>query len=277
MNKIIIIFILLSINICADNKLKEYNFGYISSSMSNYSAKDLKVSMDIWIHEVTKDIGKTNMFYYDNPKDALADLKSSKLDFISAFPIVFVKDFDISELSGGFTGRYKNIEDNKFVLLVKNNNKIKNIKDLKSVKVGIQKNDEIMHIYTKLKINYLEILHYKNRSKIVLDLFFGKINVAIVPYRTFKMAKELNPQISRKIKILKKTEYVSYAVGFYHKSVSQKDKDFIFNTGKKLFETTKGRQMMDIYKIETLVHTKISDLENAKKLYNEYISKKGKK
>jgi len=265
------LFVLLSIvvfSLDAKEHLKTFKFGYINSSMSNYSPKDLKITMDLWITEVTKNLGDVEMVFYADPQKAAQDIADGKLDFISAFPIVFVKYFDMSKLRDGFTGKYKNPQDNKFVLLVK-----KNFHKSKELKIGIQKNDEIMHIYAKEFFEEPKIINYVNRNRVVLELFFSKVDMAIVPYRTFKLAEELNPQISQKIKILKKTDFVSNALGFYRKGISKEDKEFIYNTGVKLFSTVKGKQMMDIYKIETLVYTKISDLEDVKILYLTYKKK----
>ena len=271
MIKFIIIFSFISsIYLNANEYLKTYKFGYINSSMSNYSPVDLKVTMDLWMKEVTKNIGNVEMIFYNDPKKAANDINNGKLDFISAFPIIFIKYFDMSKLENGFTGKYKNPDDNKFVILVKKG--IEN-KKLKNLKIGIQKNDTIMHIYAKNYYKKPKIIKYTNRSRIVLDVFFSKVDIGIVPYRTYKLSKELNPNISKKVKLLKKTDFVSNAFGFYRKGISKKDKEFIFNTGVELFSSVKGKQMMDIYKIETLVKTKISDLKNADKLYKSYIKK----
>ena len=270
-------FILLFYSVEANDKLMNFNFGLISDSINLYTQKDMKISMDIWMKEVTKDMGSVNMVIYNKPQEAVVDLKNGKIDYVSAFPITFVKYFDISELQGGFTGRFKDYNKNKFVILIKKNQNIKTVKDLKNVKVGIQKDDEIMHIYTELNIQYSKIIDYSYRSKVLLDLFFSKIDVAIVPLSTFDLATDLNPQIRQRIEILKFTKFTSHSLGYYRKDIAKKDIDSIYNKGLKVFSTPRGKQMMDIYKIETLVHTQVSELDNAKELYNKYKKLKGKK
>jgi len=255
----------------ANNVQKSYNFGYINGSMSNYSKKDLKLTMDIWMKEVTKNLGDVNMIFYDDPRGAAKDIKDGKLDYISAFPIVFVKYFDIGLLSDGFTGGIKKQKLQKFVVLVRTKSN-KNIEKLKNVKVGIQANDEIMEIYTKVNIKNAKIKKFKTRNRVVLDLFFSKIDVALVPLSTFVLTKELNPQIGKKIKILKITNFSSNILGFYRKDFNNKDKEFIFDTGIKVFNTVRGKQMMDIYKIEKLIHTKTDELNIEKMLYKKYKS-----
>ena len=258
-------------------ELKRFNVGYLQNSMTNYSKKDLKITMDIWIKSVTQESGyDTKMFFYKNPKKAAADLYTSKIDFITGFPVEFVKYFDTSKLVEGFSGGYKDHKQNKFVILSRKMNPAKSVGELKNVKVGIQQNDTIMNLYTKLKMPTAKIVEYKKRSKIVLDLFFKKLDVAIVSLHNFQLAKELNPQIAQQIKIFKQTKYLSNGVAFFRKDFSKKERNKIFQKGLGIFKTGRGKQMMVIYKMETLVHTPVSLLENAQKLYSVYIKQQKK-
>jgi hypothetical protein len=277
-NKVIILlFIFFSLNAAAKD-FPTFNVGYLQKSLNNYSKKDLKISMDIWIKSITKEVGyDAHMFFYTDPKKAAKDLYAGKIDFITGFPLDFVKYFDISKLEDGFTGGFKKSEQNKFVILSKKENPAKSLRELKNVKVGIQQNDEIMHLYTKLKIPRAKIVDYKKRSKIVLDLFFSKIDVAIVPLHNFELECELNPQIAQQIKILKHTEYVANGVGFYRKGFPKKERQNIYEKGEQIFHTKRGEQMMIIYKMETLSHTPVTSLQNAQKLYDTYLKQKNEK
>jgi len=273
---IVFIFIL-SVSLQANEKPLIFNFGLINQSMDIYSKKDLNISMGIWLHEVTKDIGDIHMQLYNKPKKAAEDLANGKIDYVSAFAITFVKYFDTSNLQDGFTGRFSDFNKSRFVILTKKKFDVQSVKDLHHVKVGIQRNDEIMHMYTKLYIDYSKIIDYKHRSRVLLELFFSKLDVAIVPLNTFELSCDLNPQIKQKIKIVKMTKYTSNILGFYRKDFPKKEMDSIYEQGLKVFSTPKGKQMMNLYKIETLVHTELSELDNARELYAKYKKIKGKK
>jgi hypothetical protein len=263
----------------AAKELPIFNVGYLQNSMTNYSKKDLTITIDLWIKSVTKEAGyNSKMFFYKDPKKAAADLYAGKIDFITGFPIEFVRYFDTSKLAEGFSGGYKDKKQNKFVILIKKENPATHVHELKNVKVGIQKNDEIMYLYTKLNMPDAKIVDYKTRSKIVLDLFFSKIDVAIVPLNGYQLASELNPQVGQKIKIIKHTDYVSNGVGFFRKDFDPVKMEDIYKKGLNVFKTEKGKQMMVVYKMETLVKTPVSSLQNAQKLYDAYQKQqKGKK
>ena len=271
MNKLILIVIfILSLN--AKEDLQRFNVAYMTNSMSNYSKKDLKIAMNIWLKDISKKAGyDANMFFYDDPNDAVIDLKNNKIDYVSAFPLVFVKYFDLSLLDNAFSGGPENMKNTIFVIL--SNIKINKFKDLNNPKIGIQVNDEIMHMYIKLKLNNnnINIKEYSKRSKIVLDLFFNKIDLAIVPLRNFILAKELNPQISRKVKILERTNINATNFSFYRKSLHKDIQKDIYKEAKKIYSSKKGKQMMLIYKADKIIETKLKDLKPVKELYDKYI------
>jgi len=270
-NKLILIVIfILSLN--AKEDLQRFNVAYMTNSMSNYSKKDLKIAMNIWLKDISKKAGyDANMFFYDDPNDAVIDLKNNKIDYVSAFPLVFVKYFDLSLLDNAFSGGPENMKNTIFVIL--SNIKINKFKDLNNPKIGIQVNDEIMHMYIKLKLNNnnINIKEYSKRSKIVLDLFFNKIDLAIVPLRNFILAKELNPQISRKVKILERTNINATNFSFYRKSLHKDIQKDIYKEAKKIYSSKKGKQMMLIYKADKIIETKLKDLKPVKELYDKYI------
>ena len=260
---------ILSLN--AKENLQVFNVAYMSNSMTNYSKKDLKIAMNIWLKNISIKAGyDANMFFYDDPKDAVLDLKNNKIDYVSAFPLVFVKYFNLSLLSDAFSGGPKNMENNIFVIL--SHTDTNNFKSLKNPKIGIQMNDEIMYMYIKLKLNrmHLNIKEYPKRSKIVLDLFFNKIDLAIVPLKNFLLAKELNPQIAKRVKILEKTKINSTNFSFYRKNLNENIKKDIYKEARKIYMTKKGKQMMLIYKADKIIDTKLKDLKPINELYQRF-------
>lgn len=271
--KIIVLLLVLTVFVSAKEKLKQFNVAYMADSMTNYSKKDLKIAMNLWLQKISKKSGyEAHMYFYDDPKQAVKDLAAGKIDYVSAFPLVFVKYFDLSKLTDGFSGGLEHPETNNFAVLVKNDKSIKSWKDMKNPRIGIQKNDLLMHLYAKYKTNNInqEIVDYKNRSKTVLDVFFNKLDVAIVPLRSFTLAKELNPQIGKKIKILEITHLNATNLGFYRKSLDEKVKKDVMKSAMKIFSSQKGHQMMMIYKADKIIKTKLSDLKPVEEFYKKY-------
>jgi len=273
MYKIIVILLFVFLNIEAKENFKKFTVGYISSSMSNYSKKDLDISMNIWLKKIAKTKGyDAKMIFYDDPMDAVKDINENKLDYVSGFPLVFVKYFDLSKLSDAFSGGPKNIDDNIFVILTHNKKNISSWKDIKKPRIGIQKNDEIMFLYSRYKTKNKKIyIHkYSNRSRVILDLFFNKLDIAIVPKKSFMLAYELNPQIKQKIKILESTGIISTNLGLYRKSLSKDIKDDIYKAAKELFSTVQGQEMLVVFKADKMIKTKVSDLDSIKEFYEKY-------
>jgi ABC-type phosphate/phosphonate transport system substrate-binding protein len=271
---ITLLFLLLS-SLYAQEQTKRFNVAYMADSMTNYSKKDLKIAMNVWLQELAKKAGYTSqMFFYDDPKKIVADLKAGKIDYISAFPLVYVKYFDLNLLSDGFSGGLQNREDNLFVVLVRNDSKIRSWDDIRKIdpRVGIQKHDEIMHLYSKYKTKNIDlpIEDYSKRSRAILDLFFNKLDVVIVPHISFILATELNPQLAKKIKILEVTKINATNLGFLRRSLDEKIKHDVYLQAERIYATPKGRQMMMIYKADKLIRTKLSDLKPVEEFYKKY-------
>jgi len=275
MARFLVLVFVFFLSLHAKEGTKRFNVAYMADSMTNYSKKDLKIAMNLWLQELAKKAGYTSqMFFYEDPKKIVADLKAGKIDYISAFPLVYVKYFNLNLLSDGFSGGLKNIDDNLFVILVRNDNKIQSWEDIRKIdpRVGIQKYDEIMHLYSKYKtknIN-LNIEDYSKRSRAILDLFFNKLDVVIVPRISFILATELNPQLSKKIKILEVTKLNATNLGFFRKTLDENIKHDVYLQAEKIYATPKGHQMMMIYKADKLIRTKISDLKPVEAFYKKY-------
>ena len=277
MNKFLLL-LLLTLHLYAGENLKTFNVAYMTDSMSNYSKKDLEISMNLWLKEISKKAGyDANMFFYDDPRDAVTALEEGKIDYVSGFPLVFVKYFDLSKLSDAFSGGPDDLSDNLFVVLVSQD--IKSWSELKEKRIGIQKNDDIMCMYIRLKLNddKANIENYDRRSKVVLDLFFDKIDVAVVPLKNFLVAKELNPQIGQKIKILEKTNINATNLSFYRKDLDDAIKKEVYEEAKRIYASETGHQMMLIYKANRIIYTHLEDLKPVEDLYKKYLEFKRKK
>ena len=64
----------------------------------------------------------------------------------------------------------------------------------------------------------------KKQASIVYKVFFKKNTFAVVPKVTYETVAELNPQIKRKVKILRKSKAIFVSlVGLFNKNMNKKD------------------------------------------------------
>lgn len=269
-------FIILFISMLLQGE--ELRIGYDNSSLSNYSKKDMKIATELWMTEFIQDIGYTvTSTFYDDPELMAADLNQGKLDYVTAFGLVFVKYFDLENLSDGFSGGSKNIEDSNFITLVSQNSANKDWKDLHKASIILQENDKEAELYVQdalLRANGkvdIELIPIRSRQRAVIQLFFGKADAAVVTLNTFKLAKELNPQIGKKLRIMENSGITSSGLGFFRKGLDPKAKKLMIESALRLDSDVRGRQMLALFQTESIIETKLEDLQPIKKLYERYM------
>ena len=111
----------------------------------------------------------------------------------------------------------------------------------------------------------------RTNYKALLDLFFHKVDAAIIMKKTFRYAAELNPQIAHTLYIAQMTPYCAGNFGFFTKAVDPQFAHYIKNLGLNLNDTKKGKQVLDIFRADAVIETKISDLKPIEKLYHDYL------
>ena len=87
--------------------------------------------------------------------------------------------------------------------------------------------------------------------------------------KTFEFAKELNPQIGKKLKVLHKTDLQATVFGFLRKSLKEETKEKMLQIAKDVHKSTKGKQLLTIYKAERIVDSKLEGLKPFDMLYKQ--------
>lgn len=252
------------------------NIGFDTSALNNFSKKDIKVALDIWLIQLSVNAGYTaKITYYDNPEKMADDLNHDKVDYVSGFGLMFVSFFDLSKLSDGFTGARLSRDDSKFVVIVPNNNEVMDWKDLSNAVIGIQEDDKGIELYIKLNLLKIgnakpKIERFKNRQTTLLKLFFGKVDAAVVTLGTFNLARELNPQITKRLKIMAISDVKADHYGFYRKNLSESIKENITASAKKFIDDEYGRQMLLLLQSDKIVDSRLTELEPMQKLFDSY-------
>lgn len=260
------------------------NVGYGNSALTQYSKKDTMISMNLWVSEIIKNGNHTSSFkFYDDIEKMADDFHSNKLDFVVSYGLDFVKYFDKSYLTTGVSGGSIDREIENLVLVTQKDTNLSKLKSLKNPIIALKKGEELAMVYAKylsLKGNYrnkISFLETTKRSSTLLKVFFNKADLAITTQKAFDFAKELNPQIGKKLKVLRKTDLSASSFGFFHKKLDPEMKEFAFNTSLNLNKYERGKQILTLFKAETVNKIEVDDLLPIEKFYKEYLNLKKKK
>jgi ABC-type phosphate/phosphonate transport system substrate-binding protein len=255
--------------------------GYDGSSMDALSKKDVAIASDVWLKEIAREINyETQSTVYDDSAQMAQDLVDGKLDYISAFGLVFVEHFDLSKLEDGFAAGFFNGEKETFVILVQKESGIKSLADLRDKRIAIQKNDAVAKLYIKNGLHAKEAAEsfteeaLPTRQRALLKPFFGQVNAAVVTNKSYELAKELNPQIGQKLRVLEVTDLEATNFGFLRKNLDEKTKNVLRDIAKNIHKTERGKTLLTLYKTEVLSDSKLKDLQPFKELYEKTLQLK---
>jgi len=252
-------------------------FGYGSDAMNQYNKKDTMIAMEVWVKEFMKGDEDTVVFsFYDSSQKMAEDLEAKKLDMVLTLGLDFVKYFGNADLANGMTAGMRDRESERLVLLVNKESSKEKLLSLKKPTIAVQADEEIAKIYAKnyflknTKKEDVQFLNVRKRQEAILKVFFKNADAALVTKKTFLFAKELNPQIGEKLKIIEYSDITATSFGFFRKSLNEKTKEKILSKAINLNTTVRGRQILAVFQTDMVVETSLEDLKPIKKLYDEY-------
>ena len=263
----------------AQKKLKVAHMLYSSLDASK---KDIETTLTLWITDMGKHINiPVETHFYNSIEDVKKDMSSGKVNYMLIKPMDVIKYFDLEKLIDGYSpARKRDNIHNKLILVVRKDSQIKSIKDLKNKTLGLSNNNEIKTMYIdtllmnqnlpKSKKFLSKTIKYTKNSKALLELFFKKIDVAIITKGTLELMNEMNPQIGKSTKILEEKSILLGNVGFF--SINT-DKEIIdkFNKGiKQLHDSERSKQILTLFKAERLERTNREELKKLKEFYTRY-------
>jgi hypothetical protein len=103
-----------------------------------------------------------------------------------------------------------------------------------------------------------------------MRVFFGKADAALVHGYGHEVALEMNPQIGRGLRVLAEYPVHSLYYAFYSPKVDKAARERTLRAMPTLHTYPRGRQLLDIFKIERLERAGPADLRPLFELEREY-------
>ena len=261
---------------------KHLKVGYSNEAMQQYSAKDVTIATNVWLQQLVADSNNTATFSFYSDKGLAKAAKDGKADYLSAYGLAYVKYFDLSKLHDAFSGGSADRRDENLILVLPQGVTKKQFLRLQHPKIAMLRGNELAKLYT----NYI-FLKSKNHTKIkfdeqrtnyraLLNLFFHKADAAVVMKKTFAFASELNPQIAKSLYISEKTNLCDGNFGFFTSRVDPAFTKEIKALSLALNHTKRGKQVLDIFRAQAVIVTKVSQLKPIEDLYHNYLKLKKK-
>lgn len=261
--------------------------GGSSLGIRDSSKQDTEITFNAALAELLKSHNANLVVkVFDSTQDLYKAFDNNQLDGIFGTPLEFIQRE--SKMKDTFMAvHYKNVAlAQPFLVLIRADEGIKNIKDLRGKKSSIKPTQdmELLFLNTLLLENqqpeystfFSERLNPKNTNTGIMDVFFGKSDLTIVRENEYKTAVELNPQLGKKLTILTKSDPFLVLIGGAKENMSEANHKAAFESLIQLSSTEKGMQLMKIIHAESFEEANKSDLNNIRDLLKRYQTLKTK-
>lgn len=271
----------------ADESNRLIVMGGSSLGIRDSSKQDTEITFNAALAELLKSHNANLVVkVFDSTQDLYKAFDSNELDGIFGTPLEFIQRE--SKMKNSFVAvHYKNVPlAQPFLVLVRADDNIKNIKELRGKKCSIKPTQdmELLLLNTLLLENqqpeyttfFSDRLNPKNTNTGMMDVFFGKSDLTIVRESEYKTAVELNPQLGKKLTVLSKTEPFLVLIGGAKDNMPDASHKAAVDSLIQLSSTEKGMQLMKIIHADSFESATKSDLNNVRDLLKRYQSLKTK-
>lgn len=258
-------------------------FGYDIGQFTRYNKKDMKLAISIWLDEIASEtIYDIDPIAYDDPMEMARDLEDDKLDFVTTSSLNFVKFFDKDTLADGFSGGDSDSSTHRLLLVTQADPLIRSWEGLSSAKVFRLDGSDVSELYLKTSLikhqlpDQVEWITINNYQQGLLKLFFDKGDAAIVTKKALILAAEMNPQISERLKVFDTSTLTDMTPSYFRKKVDIKMQKAITASALKITSNMRGRQVLDVFRTDSIIKVPVSSLIPVEKAYREYLLIKDK-
>lgn len=269
------------------------NMGYYYNSINDRANRtDIEISLNFWAKELFDAEAKKNNFVIASSKailfDRIEDMQSAfndgQLDLIVAPPLLISRYIKREALGKGFVGMLESKKPEALLLIARTDKNINGIKDLQGKRLELVEDDELADIFIdtltlkELKKNYknidLTIQRQKKSNRIILDIFFDKIDIGIVYSSSYTLMQELNPDIKNKIKVLSELPIKGRNFSFFRRDYPLINE--LTNVAMAFPESPRGKQILEIFRTPEIIHCDVDELNKFDTIYSEYLQLKNK-
>lgn len=248
---------------------------------NSYSSKYTKLLVKILKKDISKKYSlNININISNNKEDAINDFLTQKSKIIIAHPFFYFENKKILDTQSylKWIFKFKEKEIEQYYLISNKKNK-EVLSDISKYKIYTIKGIDNSLIWLKYfyykkyekKFPLKKHIYSERIHKIMYKVFFNKNSIGVITKSSYDLLTELNPQLKKRIKILKKSEpiFISF-LAFNNKDMNIYEKD----TFKKLSQTR--NLLIDDKNILSQAYIGISTLHNNNELkklnsfYKEY-------
>lgn len=282
------IFLLIFINIFMFADSTTTTFGVLIKKFHNNNYLELIINVIEKNFQDKNHTIKVKIKIYKNKDLLFNDLRNEKLKGIIINPFIYFENKKIVHklTKDRWSLSFNNQDTEEYYLLAnaKEKNIFKNINKYKLITLDGLDNSYTWFKYLIYKNKYKNIqekdhLFFTKENKIIYNIFFNQKSLGVITKVAYDTMIELNPQLKKKVKIIKKSDkiFISF-LGFSHFNITKEETEYLYSFSSKIKDFLGDSQLASTSNI-SISHSfdkhKIKKLEDFHRKYirlkNNYI------
>ncbi|MET0066829.1 MAG: PhnD/SsuA/transferrin family substrate-binding protein [Candidatus Thiodiazotropha sp.] len=254
-----------------------------ASVESSFEANEVEVEIifSFLYNEMLKDLNQPiEVKLYESNTELEQKFRAGEIQAIFIDSTRILELEDIIHPSARYVVQFGDSLKQRFVLLARANDPRQTLPDYRNGKLSTcmghmigKRYLDVLLLHSGLPVTdefFQETLTMRNINSTIIDLFFGKVDMALVPEYGLTLAIELNPQIDKQLRIVSRSEPLIYqAIGFRRDfpqdSIVAIESRFITQEPSKRL-----RRLFDLVKINTYYRLTEDALKETRALNEEY-------
>lgn len=265
--------------------------GMMNYLFDEVNINDGTTALTLWIETFKKSVSKkgikdVNVEYqlYTSINDLEKDIEEEEIVFITIKTVDYFNLKEPSKLVPFLTGsRSTRTKFEQLLLVAGNKSGIKSIKDIKDTEILLPKTFlvELSKMWVRLELIDAKKFNYKNpkikytsfsESNLLLGVFFGKYDCAVISSAAYQLVCELNPQVKENTNIIAISPLLINSL-FAHAKNADPDLVYTYRTvSENLHEEPEGKQILTLFKTDRVAFFTEAELEETEKLIKRHNS-----
>ena len=261
--------------------ISKLEIGFTANVLGDLDIRDARSAIVLWVEEIGQKIGFQVKGRIIEEMDTITKIiNTGALDLAIMSVLDYLKIKEQINAEVFFGGIYEKVKTKNYVVLVHSKNDAATIKDIKAGNLAIMQQDNLGRLFldTLLLRSRLQetdkffasVIEKKKHSQAVLAVFFKRADICVVPDTVFDTMVELNPQVGKNLRIIASSQPMFDKIGLLRRDYNENNKAPVIHSALELHKTSRGKQVLMLFKMYRLAKINESDLDSVRALLDEY-------
>ncbi len=254
----------------ADPIQETIRLGSYTGARREWSRAEVLSTFDLWAQELASRFQvPVSIIHYDDPRELRRDFQAGKLHGVNTDAMTLVRLFKPDELAEGYATIMKGGWD--LMLFAGRDAPVADLGDLAGKRIVLLEENPVGDMYLETlclrhhqrpcKAVFADIQRVGTSNQALMRVFFGKADLALVHGYGHGVAVEMNPQLGHALRKLAEYPLRSLFFAFYSIKVDKTLRQRTVRLMPTLHTYPRGRQLLDIFKVDHLEIASPIDLQ----------------